>query len=86
MAATGELTLDNEVGLHARPAGRLVKQAGAYEASIIVSHGDRQADAKSLLAVLQLEAGHGATISIEADGPDEDEAVAVLLGMLRTDA
>ena len=81
MAST-ELRITDEVGLHARPAARFVKAAAGFVSSVRVSHGHRTADAKSLLEILQLEAGKGAQIVIEARGDDEDEALRVLAGML----
>lgn len=73
----------HEVGLHARPAAQFVKAAGGFDAQVIVSRGERTANAKSLLQVLKLEAGQGAEVVIEADGPDAEDAVATLAGMLR---
>lgn len=82
MTASAEVTLTNEVGLHARPAARFAKQAGTYDSTVTVRRDDREADAASLLQVLKLEAGNGATIVIEADGDDEDEAVEGLVSLL----
>ncbi|MCC5947853.1 MAG: HPr family phosphocarrier protein [Nitriliruptoraceae bacterium] len=81
MAST-ELRITDEVGLHARPAARFVKAAAGFASTVRVTHGHRSADAKSLLEVLQLEAGNGAHIVIEATGEDEDEALRVLAEML----
>lgn len=84
MTAHADVTLVNEVGLHARPAALLVKKAASHDCTITITHADRVADAASLLAVLQLEAGRGATIHIEANGDDEDDAVADLVNFLHT--
>ncbi len=84
MTTTAEITLTNEVGLHARPAATFVRRAAAFQSTIRVRRDDREADASSLLQVLKLEAGHGATIVIEADGEDEEDAVVELLELLRT--
>lgn len=84
MSTRTEITITSEVGLHARPAGAFVKRAAGYDSTITVSHGDRSADASSLLQVLKLEAGRGATVVIEADGPDEQEAVAGLVELLES--
>ena len=81
-----ELRITDEVGLHARPAARFVKAAAGFACSVRVTHGDRTADAKSLLEILQLEAGNGAQIVIEATGEDEDEALRVLADMLGGEA
>lgn len=77
-----EITITDDVGLHARPAARFVKTAMRFPADIRVRRGERQADAKSLVQVLQLEAGKGSVITIEAEGEEADEALSVLAGML----
>lgn len=73
----------HEVGLHARPAAQFVKAAGGFEAQVTVRHGERTANAKSLLQVLKLEAGQGAEVVVEAQGADAEDAVVTLTGMLR---
>ena len=80
--ARQDITITDDVGLHARPAARFVKLANGFSASITVTNGDRSADAKSLLQVLQLEAGKGTTVTIEADGDDADAAVEALTAQL----
>lgn len=84
MTARAEVTLTNEVGLHARPAATFSKKAATYDSEITVRNGDREANASSLLSVLQLEATQGSTIEIEADGDDEDTAVAELVELLES--
>lgn len=69
------VTIVDEVGLHARPAAQFVRLAKTFASRIVVRKGDREADAKSILRVLTLEAQQGDVIEIEADGPDADEAV-----------
>lgn len=84
MSTRTEITIVSDVGLHARPAGAFVKRAATYDSTVTVTHGDRSADASSLLQVLKLEAGKGATVVIEADGPDEEAAVAGLVELLES--
>ena len=69
------LILNNEVGLHARPAAVFVKTAKKYRSVIKVCLGAREADAKSILSVLSLTANHGAQITLRATGEDEAGAV-----------
>lgn len=78
-----DITITDEVGLHARPAAKFVKTAMRFDADIAVSNGDKRADAKSLVQVLQLEAGKGSTVTIEADGGDADEALDALGSLLQ---
>lgn len=75
-------TITDEVGLHARPAALFVRAAAGFEATVTVARDDRTADAKSLLEVLQLEAGKGAVVTVTAEGPDADAALAALREVL----
>ncbi len=77
-----EVTITDEVGLHARPAARFVKLAMSFPADIRVVRGERSADAKSLVQVLQLEAARGAVITLEAEGRGADEALVALQALL----
>lgn len=75
-------TITDEVGLHARPAAVFVRTATGFAAAITVARDDRSADAKSLLEVLQLEAGEGVTITVTAEGDDADAALDALREVL----
>jgi phosphocarrier protein HPr len=68
---------DNE-GIHARPAGLLVKEAQKYTADIKIQKGSRQADAKKLFSVMSLAAKKGEEILITIDGPDEENCAQLL--------
>jgi phosphotransferase system HPr (HPr) family protein len=69
------ITLPAGVALHARPAGSFVKAALGFKSHITVSHGDKEADAKSILAVLALGADSGSEIRVRAEGEDADAAL-----------
>lgn len=73
-----KLTVNHEVGLHARPASIFVQTAGKFSSDIEVIHGETTANAKSILAVLTLGAHQGAEILIKADGDDAEEALKAL--------
>lgn len=75
-------TITDAVGLHARPAAVFVRTAGGFSATITVARDDRSADAKSLLEVLQLEAGQGVTVTVTAEGDDADAALDALREVL----
>ena len=75
---TQEVTITNNVGLHARPATFFIQKATSYKSSIWIERDDRSVNAKSLLGVLSLGIVSGMTISLVADGPDEAEALAGL--------
>ena len=68
------------VDLHARPAADFVRMAMRFSSSIVVGAGDREANAKSLLAVLALGAKAGTTLRLRADGEDADVALDALAG------
>ena len=71
------------VALHARPAGVFVKTAMRFAARITVRNGEKQADAKSILAVLALGATGGTTLHLHAEGDDASAALQALAGSLR---
>jgi phosphotransferase system HPr (HPr) family protein len=77
-AARVLITLGNRVGLHARPAGAFVRVAKGFQSQIRVVYGAHQADGKSLLGILSLDAGQGAFLKIEAFGSDAAAAVRAL--------
>jgi phosphotransferase system HPr (HPr) family protein len=77
MSINSELlvVLPAEVALHARPAGAFVKAAMGFKSRITVIHGDKEADAKSILSVLALGAEGGSQIRIRAEGDDAAAAL-----------
>ncbi len=82
---SGEVTVRNAVGLHARPATFFIQRANSFKSSIWVEKDDRRVNAKSLLGVLSLGIVKGTVITIIADGADEDEAVEGLVKIIETD-
>ncbi|HET8843298.1 MAG TPA: HPr family phosphocarrier protein [Ktedonobacteraceae bacterium] len=80
--AENTVIITNKVGLHARPAALLVQNASRFQARIQVQHGERVANAKSIIGVLKLGAGQGATLVIQADGDDAEEAVKALVELV----
>jgi phosphocarrier protein FPr len=73
-----DLILNNPSGLHARPAKVFVNTAKQFKADIRVQHGTKKVNAKSMISVLTLGVENGGQIRLIVDGPDEDEALAVL--------
>jgi phosphocarrier protein len=73
-----EVTVKNSVGLHARPATFFIQKANEFKASIFVEKEERRINAKSLLGLLSLGIIQGTVITIMAEGPDDEEAVAAL--------
>lgn len=79
---TKTITIQNEVGLHTRPATYFIQKANNYKSSVWIENSDRRANAKSLLGVLSLGISKGDTVFIIADGSDEAEAVDGLVDLL----
>ena len=73
-----DVTINNEVGLHARPATFFIQKANEFKSGIWVEKDERRVNAKSLLGVLSLGITKGTTITLMADGAEEKEAVAAL--------
>ena len=76
------LTVIDPSGLHARPAARFVQAASRFSSRIAIRHDGREADAKSLIALLGLTIRPSSEITLTADGPDADEALAALAAEL----
>ena len=70
-----DVTIVNEVGLHARPATFFIQKANTYKASIWIEKEDRRVNAKSLLGVLSMGIVKGTAITLIADGVDESDAL-----------
>lgn len=75
---TQEITVNNEVGLHARAATFFIQKANEFKCGIWVEKDERRVNAKSLLGVLSLGIAQGSVITIIADGADEKQAIAAL--------
>ncbi len=73
-----EVVVNNQVGLHARPATFFIQKANEFKCGIWVEKDERRVNAKSLLGVLSLGIVKGTKITIVADGNEEDEAVEAL--------
>lgn len=70
-----EVTVTNQLGIHARPATRLVEVANRYQADVCLTLNDQTVDGKSILDILTLAAGFGDTVQIKAKGGDADKVL-----------
>ncbi len=77
-----EVKITNSIGLHARPATFFIQKANEYKSSIWVEKDERKVNAKSLLGVLSLGISMGMTITLVADGQDENEAIEGLVTLI----
>ena len=66
--------ITDEVGIHARPAGLLVKEAKKYESKIVLSKDGKTAEATKLMAVMSLGVKCGDTVTVAITGADEETA------------
>ena len=76
--------IKDEQGIHARPAGALVKEAAAFPCSVTIAKGDKEVDAKRIFGVMGLGAKCGEEITVRTDGEKEDEAIAALEAFLKS--
>ena len=79
-----DVTVQNQVGLHARPATFFIQKSNEFKSSIWVEKDERRVNAKSLLGVLSLGIIGGTDITIIADGVDEEEAVNALVKLVES--
>lgn len=79
------VTVKNQVGLHARPATFFIQKANEYKSSIWIEKEERKVNAKSLLGVLSLGITKGTEITIIADGADEEDAVDGLIELITSE-
>lgn len=71
-----------ETGLHARPAALFVQEANKFASEIFVIKGTKKVNAKSIMGIMSLAVSRGTEIIIQAEGPDAEEAVDVLVKMV----
>ena len=79
-----EVTITNNIGLHARPATFFIQKANSFKSSIWVEKDDRKVNAKSLLGVLSLGIAKGMTVTLIAEGQDESLAIDGLIALVQT--
>lgn len=71
-------TIKNKYGIHARPAGQLVKTATQYNSQVFIAKNGNEVNAKSIMGVLMLEAGYGSEVLVKVVGGDEEKAMDAL--------
>jgi phosphocarrier protein len=78
------VTVVNQLGMHARAAAKFVHLAGRFDARVRVARDQREMDGKSIMGILLLAAARGCTITISADGSDEQDAVNALVALVQS--
>lgn len=79
---TFEYTITDELGIHARPAGMLVKEASGFASKIMIASPKKEADAKRIMGVMSLGVKKGDTVKLTIEGEDEDAAASALKAFL----
>jgi phosphocarrier protein len=79
-----EITLDNEVGLHARPAAVFAKKAASFDCDITLVKDGNEANAKSIMSVLKLDVTKGDSVTIRTEGDGAEEALSDLVKLVET--
>jgi phosphocarrier protein HPr len=77
-----EVEIVNKLGLHARASAKLTQLASGFQSEIWLTRNGRRVNAKSIMGVMMLAAGKGATIGIQTDGSDADTALQALLQLI----
>jgi len=77
------MTITNQLGLHARASGALVRLASTFQAEITVAKDGTRVNAKSIMGLLLLAAANGSRIEVAAEGDDEQEAVTAIEALIR---
>jgi len=70
--------IKDEIGIHARPAGLLVKEAGKFQSAVTLKSGDKSGDAKRIFGIMGMAVKQNDEVTVEVDGADEEEAIAAL--------
>lgn len=73
-----QYVIQDPIGLHARPAGLLVKQAGAFQSKVTLTCGGKSADARKLIMLMSLGIKQGMEVTCQIEGEDEDTAAETL--------
>ncbi len=73
--AQKDFTIQNKLGIHARPAAQFVKMANRFKCHISVEKDGEEVDGKSIMGLMMLAAGHGSVIVVSAEGEDEESAL-----------
>ena len=80
--ASAKVEIVNKLGLHARASAKLTQVASAYKCEIWLTRNERRVNAKSIMGVMMLAAGKGATITVDAEGEDAGAALAAVLKLI----
>ncbi len=81
---TRDFTINNRLGLHARPSAQITQAASRFASDVWLSKNGRRVNAKSIMGVMMLAAGQGSVLTVEAEGEDEAQAVDAIGQLIAT--
>ncbi|OPZ73070.1 MAG: HPr-like protein Crh [bacterium ADurb.Bin478] len=76
------VTIRNQLGIHARPAGQFVRIASQYKSFVYIGKNGKEVNGKSIMGVLMLAAGYGTELNLRVEGDDEEAAMAALVDLV----
>jgi phosphocarrier protein len=77
-----EVEIVNKLGLHARASAKLTQLAAKFQSEVHMSRNGRKVNAKSIMGVMMLAAGKGSRVTLEVDGPDEEQAMDAICALI----
>ena len=77
-----EVEIVNKLGLHARASAKLTQLAAKFQCDVSMSRNTRKVNAKSIMGVMMLAAGRGTKVTLETDGPDEQQAMDAIVALI----
>jgi phosphocarrier protein len=77
-----ELTISNRLGLHARPAAKIVSLCSRFRSRVVLFANGRRAEGRQFIALLLLSAAMGAQVTVEVSGPDEQQAIVAVARLI----
>lgn len=81
---TRDFTINNKLGLHARPSAQITQVASRHTSEVWISKNGRRVNAKSIMGVMMLAAERGVELLIEADGPDSEAAAEAVVALIQS--
>ena len=77
-----EVEVVNKLGLHARASAKLTQLSAKFACDVFIERNGRRVNAKSIMGVMMLAAGKGATLTLETNGPHEEEAMEAIVALI----
>ncbi len=79
-----EIEIINKLGLHARASAKLTQLAARFKSEVWMTRNDRRVNAKSIMGVMMLAAGKGSVVTLDTEGPDEQECMDALVQLIES--